>query len=117
MHKIVFQTGFDRLRINFTLPLRFIDSHKLLLLSGVLAKAIIGDSIEPCREPRFATEAADVLVGPDERFLGQIICEGEIIPGELAQQTADARLMTTNQLAKSVLVVINKNSSDKVGIG
>jgi hypothetical protein len=35
----------------------------------------------------------------------------------LAQQTAHGRLMTTNQLAKSVLVVINKNSGDKAGIG
>jgi hypothetical protein len=34
----------------------------------------------------------------------------------LAQQTANARLMPTNQLAISVLVVINKNSGDKAGI-
>jgi len=53
----------------------------------------------------------------NESFLGQIVRQRDVAPRELSQQTANARLMTTNQLAKSVLVVINKNSGDKAGIG
>jgi hypothetical protein len=57
-----------------------------------------------------------MFVRSDERFLGEIVRQREVVSSELAEQSANARLMTTNQLAKSVLVVINKNSSDKVRI-
>jgi hypothetical protein len=40
-----------------------------------------------------------------------------IAASELAQQAADARLMSTDQLAKGVLVVVGENSSNEVGIG
>ena len=57
-----------------------------------------------------------MFVSAQKSFLGQIVGQCEICPGKLAEQASHARLMTTNQLAKSVLVVINKNSSDKVRI-
>ena len=117
MHKVVFQTSIDSLGVNLALPLRLIDSNQFLSSAGIFAETIIGDSIQPCREPRFTAETVDVPISANERLLGQVVSQGEIAAGELTQQTTDARLMTTNQLAKSVLVVINKNSSDKVRIG
>src|SRR4051794_20599224 len=113
----MFQAWIGGLRIDFALPLRFINSDELLFAPGVLSKTIIRDSVKPCREARFPAKAVDVPVSPDECLLREIVGQGEVISGKLTQQSADTRLMTTNQLAKSVLVIINKNSSDKVGIG
>jgi hypothetical protein len=96
--------------------LLLIDADELFPASCVLAKAIVGDPIKPGGKFRLAAEAANVFVSANKGVLGQIVGECEIAAGELAQQTSHARLMTTNQLAKSVLVVIDKNSSDKAGI-
>jgi hypothetical protein len=94
-----------------------INSDELLPASRVLAKAIVGNPIKPGGKFRFAAEAANVFVSTNKSVLRQIVGEGEIAAGKLAQQTSHARLMPTNQLAKSVLVVINKNSGNKAGIG
>ena len=116
VHEIVPQSWIDRLRVQFALPLRLIDADQFLSFARVLAKAIVGNPIKPGRKFRLAAEAMDVLVSAQKSFLGQIVGQCEIRPGKLAQQTSHTRLMTTNQLAKRVLVVINKNSSDKVRI-
>jgi hypothetical protein len=105
------------LRVLLGLPLFFIDSDQLLAAAGILAKTIVGDSIKPGRELRFATKRAEIFVGANEGILGQIVRKGKVAARELSQQTADARLVPTDQLAKCVLVVIDKNSSDKCGIG
>jgi hypothetical protein len=94
-----------------------IDSDQLLPAAGILAKTIVGDSIKPGGEFRFAAEPADVFVSANKSVLGQIVRKRKVAAGELAQQTAHARLMPTDQLAKSVLVVIDKNSGDKSCIG
>ena len=98
------------------LPLLFIDADQLFSAASVLPKTIVSNSIKPSGELRFAAEAAQIFVGPNKSVLGQIVGECEISAGKLAQQTANARLMSTDQLAKSVLVVINENSSDKCSI-
>jgi hypothetical protein len=100
-----------------SLPLLFVDADQLFAAASVLAKTIIGDSIKPGGEFRFAAESADVFVSTNKSVLGQIVRQRKVAASELAQQTANGRLMPTNQLAKSVLVVIDKNSSDKAGIG
>ena len=105
------------MRVLLGLPLLFVDSNEFLATASVLAKTIIRDSIKPGREARFAAKAPDVFVGPDKRVLGQIIRQPEVAPRELPQQTADARLMPTNQLAIRMLVVIDKSSCNKCGIG
>jgi len=104
-------------RVLFRLPLLFINADQLLAAAGVLAKAIVGNSVEPGRKFRFAAKRPDVFESANESVLGQIIRQREVVPRELAQQTANARLMPADQLAKSVLVVIRKNSGDKACIG
>jgi hypothetical protein len=96
--------------------LLLIDADQLFPASCVLAKAIVGDPVKPGGKFRLAAEAADVFISADKCILGQIVGQCQITAGKLAQQASHARLMTTNQLAKSVLVVIDKNSSDKAGI-
>jgi len=58
-----------------------------------------------------------VFVSADERFLGKIVSQLDVSAHELSQQAAHGRLMAANQLAKSVLVTINNNSREQVGIG
>ncbi|MEY2601956.1 MAG: hypothetical protein QOJ36_1275 [Verrucomicrobiota bacterium] len=117
MHKIMSKTRIDRLRVLLRLPLLFIDADQLFSAARVLAKTIVGDSIKPGGEFRFATKSAQVFVGANKSVLGQIVRKRKVAARELAQQTANARLMPAHQLAKSVLVVIEKNSGDKCGIG
>ncbi len=107
----------NSLRVLLGLPSLFIDTDKLFAASRVFSKAIVSDSIEPRREARFSSETADVSVGANKSFLSKIIGESDVRARKLAQQTTHARLMPTNQLAKSVLVVIDKNSSNEVRIG
>jgi hypothetical protein len=57
-----------------------------------------------------------VFVGAHKSVLGQIVGEGEVSAGKLAEETSHSRLMPADQLAKSVLVIIDKNSSDEVRI-
>jgi hypothetical protein len=99
------------------LQLFFVDSNKFLAPARVFSKTIVSDTIKPCRKPRFTAKAADVFVGTQEGFLGQIIRERDIGAGKLTQQTSHTRLVASNQLAERVLIVINKNSRDKVCIG
>src|SRR5262249_19831381 len=49
-------------------------------------------------------------------FLRQIIGQGNICACELSKKTAHARLVPSHQFAKRVLIVISKNSRDKVRI-
>ena len=104
------------MRVLFRLPLFFINADQLLAAAGVLAKAVVGNSVKPCRKFRFTAKRPNVFESANESVLGQIVRQREVAPRELAQQTANGRLMTTNQLAISVLVVINENSRDKAGI-
>ena len=116
MHKIVSQSGVDSLRILFCLPLFLIHAHQLFSPPRVLPKAIVGDSIKPCGEPGFTTKTADVLVGPKESFLCEIVCQGDVCASELPQKAAHTRLMPPNEFAEGVLIVIGKNSCDEVRI-
>ena len=117
MHQIVFQCRIGRLWILLGGEQFFIDSDQFLSFAGFLAETVIGNAIKPGGKLRFATKPADVFVSANKCVLGQIIGKCEIAAGKLSQQTSHARLMTTDQLAKGVLVVINKNSGDKAGIG
>lgn len=116
MHEIVPQPWIDSLRVQFALPLCLIDADQFLSFTRVFAETIVGDAIKPGRKFRFAAKAADVFVGAQKSFLREIVRQREVCPGKLAKQTAHTRLMATNQLAKSVLVVINKNSSNEARI-
>src|SRR5258708_3900923 len=95
----------------------FINSDKFLTATRVFSKRIVGNSIEPCGKTRFATKAADVFVIPEKCLLGEMVRKREIRSGKLAKQTSHARLMPSDQLAESVLIIVNKNSRDEVCIG
>src|SRR6516162_10107088 len=116
MHKIVSQTGIDSMRILFCLPFFFIHADQLLATPGVLAKAIVSDTIKPGGKPCFAAKATDVLVGPEKSFLCEIICQSDVCARELAEKTSHARLMPPHEFAEGVLIVIGKNSCNEVRI-
>ena len=103
--------------IELGLPLPFIDAHQLFAFAGVFAKTVVGDSIKPSGELRFAAKVPDVFVSADKGFLGEVVSQRDVGSGKLTQKSADRRLMPTDQLAESVLVFVDKNSSDEVRIG
>jgi hypothetical protein len=117
MHKIVPQTGIDSLRIMLSLQLRLIHADKLFAFACILAKTVVSDSVKPCGKSRLTTKAADVLVHANKSFLRQIVGQGSVCVCKLSKQTAHARLVPPYQLAERVLIVIGKNSRDKVCIG
>jgi hypothetical protein len=94
----------------------FIDTDQLFSAARVFPEAIVGNPIKPGRKPRFAPKTADVFVGAHKSVLCQIVGEGEVSAGKLAEETSHSRLMPAHQLAKSVLVIIDKNSGDEVRI-
>ena len=116
MHKIVSQTRIDGLRIMLRLQLRLIHADKLFAFACILAKTIVSDPVKPCGKSRLTAKAPDVLVCPKKGFLREIIGQGNICPCKLPKQTAHAGLVPPHQLAERVLIVIGKNSRDKVRI-
>ena len=102
--------------IVLALQLLFLDPHELFPPPRVFPKTVIGDPVKPGGKARFAAKTADMFVGAQKSFLRQIIGKRNICARKLTQQTTHTRLMPTDQLAKSVLVVINKDSSDEVRI-
>src|SRR5207248_11073798 len=105
------------LRISLRLPLRLVDPNEFLSLTGLVAKDVVSDSIKPGGKLRLATEVSDVLVSTNECFLGEIISQSDIRARELSQKATYRRLMAANQLAKGVLVTINEDSCEQIGIG
>ena len=116
MHKIVSQTRIDGLRIVLRLQLRLIHADKLFAFACILAKTIVSDPVKPCGKSRLTAKAPDFLVCPKKGFLREIIGQGNICACKLPKQTAHARLVPPHQLAERVLIVIGKNSRDKVRI-
>ena len=116
MHKIVSQTRIDSLRIVFRLQPRLIDADKLFAFARILAKTVVSDSVKPCGKSCLAPKAADVLVRAKKGFLREIIRQRNICACKLSKQTAHARLVPPHQLAERVLIVIGKDSRDKVRI-
>jgi hypothetical protein len=99
------------------LELFLIDSHEFLPAARIFSKTIVGDPVKPRGKARFAAKTPDVLVGAQEGLLSQIVCESDVGPSKLTEQTTHGGLMPPNQFAESVLVVIDKNSRDEVCIG
>jgi hypothetical protein len=112
----VSQSRIGDLRIVLRLELFLIDSHKFLPATRVFSKTIVGDPVKPRGKARFTAKAADVFVRAQEGLLSQIVCESDVGPGKLTEQTTHGGLMPPNQLTESVLVVIDKNSRDEVRI-
>ena len=116
MHKIVSQTRIDGLRIVLRLQLRLIHADKLFAFACILAKTVVSDPVKPGRKSCFTAKAPDVLVSAKKGFLRQIIGQGNICACKLPKQTAHARLVSSHKLAERMLIVIGKNSRDKVRI-
>ena len=110
------QSGIDGLRILFGLQLSFIDANEFLSFPRFFAVTVVGDPVKPGGKTRFPTKAAQVFVGPQKRFLRQVVRERDIGPDQVPKQTAHARLMIPDQLSKGVVVVINKNARNEVCI-
>ena len=104
------------MRIMLRLQLRLIHADKLFAFACILAKTVVSDSVKPCGKSRLTAEATDVLVSAKKSFLRQIIGEGNVCACELSKQTAHTGLVAADELAERVLVVIGKNSRDKVRI-
>jgi hypothetical protein len=101
----------------FSFELSFIDANQFLSFPRFLTETIVGDPVKPRGKTGFAAEAAQVPVGAQKRFLRQVIGQRNVRAHQLAEETPDTRLMIPDQLRKGVVVVINKNACNEVGIG
>ena len=111
------KTRVNRLWIMFALELSFIDANQFLSFPRFLPETIVSDPVKPGRKTGFAPEAPQVPVSAQKRFLRQVIGEGNVRANQLAEETADTRLVIPDQLRKGVMVVINKNACNEIGIG
>src|SRR5436190_19239680 len=91
--EIMAESGIDGLRIVFGLQLSFIDANELLSFPRFLPETVVGDPVKPGRKTRFPAEAAQVFVGAQKRFLGEVVGERNIGADQIAQQTPDSRLV------------------------
>jgi hypothetical protein len=111
------ESGIDGLRIVFGLELSFVDANEFLSFPRLFSKTIVGDPVKPGRKARLPAEAPQVLVSFKKSFLRQVVRERDIRPDKMTEQTSHARLMIPDQLRKSVVVVINKDTRNEVCIG
>ncbi len=109
--------GINRVWVAFRLEDRLIDADKFLPLARIFAETVVSDAIKPGGKFRLAAKAGDVFVSLNERLLREIIGQREIVARELSQQTAHDRLMTAHEFRKGMVIILKKNSCDKVGIG
>jgi hypothetical protein len=117
LREIMSERRIDRVRIAFRLEDGLINADKFLPLARIFPEAVISNPVEPGGEFRLAAKAADVFVGFNERLLRQIIGQREIAARELSEQTAHDRLMTAHEFSEGMVIILKKNSCDKVGIG
>jgi hypothetical protein len=115
--EIMAESWVNGLRIMFGLQLSFIDANEFLPFTRFFAETIVGDAVKPGRKTRFAAKAAQILVSAQKGFLRQIVCQGDIRPDQIAEQTPDGGLMIPDQFRKSVVVVIDKDTCNEVSIG
>jgi hypothetical protein len=116
MHEIVFQGRVDRLWILLRREQVFIDSDQFLPFAGFFAETIIGDAIKPGGKLRFSSKTPDVLVSAQKSLLSEIIGQGQIIPRELPEQAADRGLVIPDQLGKGVVIIVNQDPGNKIGV-
>src|SRR4051812_3158916 len=114
MGEVVSQSSINRARIILGFQLRLINPDQLPPLPRPFAENIITDAIEPGRKLRLSAEAADIFVAANKCLLREIVGQRFVPTDELSLQTADGRLMTTHELGKSVVVVINENPGNEV---
>jgi len=116
MHEIVFQGRVGGLWILLGREQFFVDSDQLLSFAGLLAETVIGDAIKPGGEFRFSPKAADVLVSAQKSLLSEVICQGQITSRELSEQAADRGLVIPDQLGKGVVIIVNQDPRNKIGV-
>jgi len=116
VHEIVFQRRVDGLRILFGLKFRLVDSDQFLSFAGFLTKTVIGNAIKPGGKLRFSSKAPNVFVGAQESFLSEIIRQSNVGSRKLSEQAADRGLMIADQLGKGVVIIIDQNPRDQIGI-
>jgi hypothetical protein len=117
LREIMSQRGIDCVRIAFRLEDRLINADEFLPLARIFPEAVVSDTVKPGGKFRFAAKAADVFISLNERLLREIVGQGEIVARELAEQTAHDRLMTAHEFSEGMVIILKKNSCDKVGIG
>ena len=111
------ESGIDGLRIIFRFQPSFIDANQFFSFPRFLPETIVGNPIKPGRKTGFPTETAEVPVGPQKRFLREIVRKRNIGPNQLAEQASHTRLMIPDQFREGVVVVINKNACNEICIG
>ncbi len=116
VHEIVFQGRVDGLRILLGLEARFVDPDQFLSFAGLFAETIIGDAIKPGGKFRLAPKAADVFVSAQESFLSQVVRESEVGAGKLPEKTAHGRLVIAHQFGEGVVVVVDQDPRNEIGI-
>src|SRR5207302_929708 len=94
-----------------------VNPDQLFSAPRFLAENVVANPVKPGGKLRLAAEAADVFIGANEGLLGEIVRQSDIAADELAEQASDDRLVAAHQLGEGVMVVIDKNSRDKICIG
>src|SRR5690349_4975653 len=94
----------------------FVDPDQFLPLSGVLAETVIGNAIQPGGKFRLPAKTPDVFVSTEKSLLSKIVGQGQVASRELAQKTAHGRLMIANQLSEGVVVILEKNPGNEIGV-
>jgi hypothetical protein len=117
MHKIMSQARIDSLRIMLGLQLFLIHADKLFAFARIFTETIVSDAINPGGKPRLTAKASNVLVRAKKGFLCEVIGQGKVCPGELSKEATHTGLMPAHEFAEGVLIVLGKNSRDKVRIG
>jgi len=110
------QASIDSLRVMLRLQLLVINTDKLFAAARVFAKTVVRNAVKPCRKSRFTAKACELFVRAQKRFLCKIVRQRKVGASELPKQTAHAGLVPPHELPESVLIVICKNSRDKVRI-
>ena len=116
VHKVMFQGRVGGLWILLSREQFFIDSDQFLPFAGLFAETIIGDAIKPGGKFRFSSKAANVLVSAQKSLLSEVICQGQIVSRELSEQAADRGLVIPDQLGKCMVVIVNQDPRNKIGV-
>jgi len=75
------------------------------LSSPRIAPEIVGNAEKPGLKASFVAQYMDRPVGLHEGVLGEVVRQGGIAPGELAQETTHGGLMATHEFPKGSPVV------------
>src|SRR5262249_6396383 len=77
---------------------------------------VVGDPVQPRREPRVLAEAGEATIGAQEGLLRQVVGERLLAAREAAQEAAHGALVTSYELAERVAVLEEDHARDQLSV-